>query len=283
MDNDPRDRPVLHPAVYRNVEHQLELAETVMPTIDVRTARTIAGALKQSEDGPLHAFARHGQLHPARALRELDNSAFDLLQVRWAAALITFLLDADPAAQSDQDREQTEPSPSVYVTSVDGLQGRWIDLTWTEHQVEDALAALTPGEYLPDAERRIAASMGFRRLPIEEDSDIWRLHQVARGIARHGEAYAAYAVHVCGLPSSEEDFERTYRGCVPSLEAFVLDRAEEQGWLKAVNELNARFSLHGLVSIDIDEAARQYFAQGFWFQCPGTDGIHIFGPPKPPA
>lgn len=65
MDNDSHERAVLHPAVYRNVERQLELAETVLPMIDVRTARTIAGALKQGEDGPLHAFARHGQLHPA--------------------------------------------------------------------------------------------------------------------------------------------------------------------------------------------------------------------------
>jgi len=58
----------------------------------------------------------------------------------------------------------------------------------------------------------------------------------------------------------------------------VLDRAEKQGWLKAINELNARFNLNGLVSVDVDEAARRYFAEGAWCQYPGTDGIHIFGP-----
>jgi len=274
VDNDSHERAVLHPAVYRNVERQLELAETVLPMIDVRTARTIAGALKQGEDGPLHAFARHGQLHPARALRELEAGSFDLLQVRWAAALITFLHEADSG---------TEPSPRVYVLRADGVQGRWIDLTMTEYQVENALATLTPGEYTADSERRIAASMGFGRLAIEEDADIWRLHHVARGIARHGEAYVAYAVHSCGLDLCEEEFERLYHGCMSSLEAFVLDRAEKQGWLKAINELNARFNLNGLVSVDVDEAARQYFAEGFWCRYPGTDGIHIFGPPTPPA
>ncbi len=45
-------------------------------------------------------------------------------------------------------------------------------------------------------------------LAVEEDSDIWRLHHVVRGIARHGEAYADYAVHSCGLELSDEDFER---------------------------------------------------------------------------
>lgn len=278
---DEPDEPLgLQAAVYRNVERQLELAETVLPMIDVRTARTIAGALKPGLGGALEMFAHHGVLHPAHALRELDGGTFDLLQVRWAAALITFVLDADPAAQHDRERE---PTPSVHVTRVDGLHGRWIDLTRTEQEVEEALAAITPGEYTSDSQRSIAASMGFRHFPVEEDSDMWELHDIARGITRHGEAYASYAVHADRLQLSDEDFERTYYGCVASLEAFVLDRAEAQGWLKAIAELNARFNLDGLICVDVEEAARHYFAGELWLKYPGTEGIHIFGPPKPPA
>lgn len=286
---DPTEPRVLTSTVFRRIEHQLELAQTTLGEIDASTARAIARSVYRREGGALQRFAWSGGLNPAQVLAELDETPFDLLQVRWVLALTTFVEAAErPAAgYRDPARIPPHPAPRVYLTRPRGLFGRWVDLDAPETEVEGALAAVPPlsPHHGGAPGWQIHAAMGFWGFPVAADEDLctdddlWRLHDIARGIARHGEAYALYALrdlHV--LPLSEDEFERRYYGLM-SLEAFVLDRAEERGWLTAIDDLVERHALRGLLSLDIELAADLFFSED-WDRYPGTAGITSSGHPN---
>ena len=283
----PTQPRTLTSTVLRRIEHQLELAETVMQDLDASTARAIARSVYLQEGGALQRFAWWGALRPAEILCEIAETPFDLLQVRWVLALTAFVEAAERGQRRDAARPSDQPSPRVYVTRRGGLFGRWVDLGAPETEVADGLASLPPLPLHLGAEAgwQVHAEMGFCQYPVSVDDDacpesyLWRLHGVARGILRHGEAFSFYALQA--PDPREEEFERCYYGQM-SLEEFVLDRAEERGWLTAIDDLNEREGLRGLLSLDVERAAEHFFADE-WDRFRGTDGIHVFGPPRPPS
>jgi hypothetical protein len=94
---------------YRNIEHALQRAAQESGALDVDTARVIAATLHSGNGSALQVFASNGRVIAPDVLRELSDRTYDLLQVRWAAALITFINDGHPA---DEQHEQKHGGPS---------------------------------------------------------------------------------------------------------------------------------------------------------------------------
>lgn len=268
---------------HQRIDRRIEQARAAGHPVDAGTARLIAASLHSGIGSELEIFAASGQLHPARALAELDEATVDLLRLPWAAALTEFLDAADHSDATDPDRLITEPAPAVYLDN-GTVAGCWVNLTAHEDDLTDALRGVSANQHAHQP-LTITAAVGFHGHEIDEDADVWSLRQIALGIATHGEAYAAYAFDVApdGPEQVDEvDFRRHYYGTVASLEHFVMDRAEDAGWLEALSRFSDRHGLRGLIRLDLDAIAEQLLTEG-WSAHNGADGLHIFGPARPAA
>lgn len=259
----------------RYVEHQLQLAENIGPEIGAGTARTIAAALSTTRNGALDTFAETGNLHRESALAELTDRTYDLLQIRWANALLAFL---DAAGPEDY-------RPRIYLAPASGIGG-WVDVAAPNLEVRQAVHALQQRHGLGEVAWTVHAYTGFFQLGIAPEEDLASLIEVAGGIHIHGEPYAAYAEYI-GIPNAvTERFDQHYYACVESVTEFVFHVAEQRGWLQDIKALNASTGLDGLLSLDVEAVAARYFdssVYGDWRCVPGEDGLHILCPADYPT
>lgn len=252
----------------------LDRARAQHHLIDAVLAHVIAERAQPEPGSDLAEFLVYDILRPTSVLAELEGARADL-RADWFDALHAFVADA-----ADQGfpvgHAGPEARPMLHVTRATTVRGRWLDATTDDRTLLEQLLAL-PGD---PGDRRwtVRARMGFYDVYPLTTPEIWVMNHIAQGIARHGEAYAAYAEYSMQQGMSELDFVSRYRGFAPTLDHFVFDHAEREGWLAAVARANEQIGFMGALHLDVEAVREHLFAHGYAHE-PGRTGYHIFGPP----
>lgn len=156
------------------------------------------------------------------------------------------------------EHEPHDPTPRIYVASLADynagqLHGTWLDarrdLAGLQAEIDDLLAS----SRLPDAEEwAIHDHDGFGIWTPSEYEALDTVASVARGIERHGLAFAAFAHWVGGASATEDEFQARYLGEWTSVEAYAQDLINSTGLTITVEPLAWRH----YVRFDLEQFAR---------------------------
>lgn len=111
-----------------------------------------------------------------------------------------------------------KPSPRIYVACLaaynnGNLHGEWIDVDQEAEDIQAEIQTMLASSPEPDAEEwAIHDYEDFCGLELGEYESIERVAEVAKLIAEHGAAYAAYAEHKGIEYANEETFSEDYCG-----------------------------------------------------------------------
>jgi antirestriction protein len=178
--------------------------------------------------------------------------------------------DAEPAGPDGEpdpsETHETEPEehPRIWVGSLLDynnaiLHGRWIDAARDEDKIwadiramlADSPTTRQTGE--PAEEHGIFDFDGFHGLRIGEQESISYVSRVAKGIAEHGPAFAAWA-DVMQDEDLLDAFEENFLGKWDSTQAYADNLADDLGYYHLLDQKLPE-SLRRYVSFDIDQFA----------------------------
>jgi len=150
--------------------------------------------------------------------------------------------DADDRKEDAVDHEGAQPfHPRIYVASLSDynngrLHGAWIDAAQDERSLHRCIQEMLRASPCPGAEEwAIHDYDGFDFVYLSESESLHTVSRIARGIARHGRAFAAWASEV-GVDSPDLDqFEDVYLGRWESGRAFAEEMLDELGCLEDFN------------------------------------------------
>jgi antirestriction protein len=188
--------------------------------------------------------------------------------------------DADPAGSSPE-AEPVDP-PRIYVASLTDynagrLHGRWIDANQdTEALTDEVRAMLKASPTSRHAEEfAIHDYENFGALRLSEYESLEVVSAIAKGLADHGPAFAAWADHVGHEPALLDGFSEAYRGEWRSVSEYadeLLDDLGAQDVLTIVPDW-----LQPYVKLDVDGFARDLELSGdVWTAPTATDDVFIF-------
>jgi antirestriction protein len=187
--------------------------------------------------------------------------------------------------ETGSERELPEevriPEPRIYVASLadynEGrLHGAWIDAAQTAEEIMEAVRAMLCASPCPSAEEwAIHDYEGFGPLQLHESEDFATVAQLAAGIARYGEAFAAYAEHVGSSSELLDNFKDAYIGRYESgaeLAAELLEGSDIEALVDKLPE-----ALRPYVTIDFQGYFADLETAGDITSSEASDGgIHVF-------
>ena len=193
--------------------------------------------------------------------------------------------EEDPATAERHEAEATD-QPRIWVASLSDhnngiLHGEWLDAARDEADIQADIArvlATSPwtartGE--PVEEWAIHDYDGFGACRIDEHESLRWISQVAKGIAEHGLAFAAYA----DVVEEEEllaSFDQAYLGHYDSLHTYIEQRVNDLGYDRILDEAVPP-TIRPYVKIDITATANDLLLGGDLHALPAPDGgVWIF-------
>jgi antirestriction protein len=191
---------------------------------------------------------------------------------------------ATPAAEQHEADPATQPR--IWVASLSdynngSLHGAWIDAAQDEADLQAGITAMLAASPLtartgePAEEWAIHDYQGFGTLRVYEHEDLGWISRVAKGIAEHGLAFAAYA----DVMEDEEllvGFEDDYLGHYDDLHVYVEQLINDLGYDRILDE-NLPASIRPYVKIDITATARDLELGGDLHVLPASGGgVWIF-------
>jgi antirestriction protein len=145
--------------------------------------------------------------------------------------------------QQPRNEQGRETRPRLYVASLADynagrLHGAWIDAVQEPEQLEAEIAAVLKCSPRPGAEEwAIHDYEGFGPIALSEHESLERVARIARGIAEHGLAFAAW-VCICDHDDDVLDrFEDAYFGSWPNLEQYAQELLDDFSIEKSLEEL----------------------------------------------
>jgi antirestriction protein len=190
--------------------------------------------------------------------------------------------DTSPAApppDAELHEDESTNRPRIWAGSLADynngiLHGAWIDAAHDPEEIRtdiDAMLAASPwtartGE--PAEEWGVFDTDNFGACRIGQHEDLDWISAVARGIAEHGPAFAAW-VDVMEEPDFLSEFETAYLGEYDSLEAYAEELIDELGYDELLDRVVPP-SLRPYVQINIAG-----FAQDMWL----NGEVHIYHRP----
>jgi antirestriction protein len=156
--------------------------------------------------------------------------------------------------------ERPRPGPRIYVASLADynageLLGTWIDANQEPEALHSAIEVM-----LAESQEEVAEEWaihdyeGFGPFQLHEYETMHVVSAVAKGIAEHGTAFAAYVSWAGTDEEALRAFEDCYLGTWPSLAAYARELPESFGWEAKLRELPE--DMQQYVSIDYDGLAR---------------------------
>lgn len=143
---------------------------------------------------------------------------------------------AEPPREKEHGETEPRTGPRIYVASLSDynagrLHGEWIDAAQDDEDVWEQVNVMLATSPEPIAEEwAIHDYEGFGPVHLGEWEDLATVTRLARGIAEHGQAFAAWAVHLeRGQWDQLDQFEDHYLGCWESLEAFAESLLDDMG------------------------------------------------------
>ncbi len=170
----------------------------------------------------------------------------------------------------------TEDTPRVYVASLSDynagtLHGRWIDADKDADAIHADIAQMlaeSPTDKSAE-EWAIHDYEGFHGITISESEDIETVAELARLLAEHGEAYAAYVSCFGAHYATPDGFEERYLGQHDSEEEYAAEYVESTGILSDMPD-NLR------CDFDYGAFARDMFINDVASVEADGGGIHVF-------
>ncbi|PBC38619.1 antirestriction protein [Rhodococcus sp. ACS1] len=187
------------------------------------------------------------------------------------------------AADSETGHEEDPaPNPLIYVASVADYEagrthGVWLEAAREPEAIYDDIHRMLESSSVPDAERfAIRDSEGFGVARVYENDSIELVSTIARGIAEHGHAFAAWADVNEGASEHYDHFARAYIGHYASLAAYAQQLMQEMGY-EALLDTTLPEDLRQHVHIDYDAVAQGLFRDGHVqvYKAPGG-GVWLF-------
>ncbi|ACV80914.1 antirestriction protein ArdA [Nakamurella multipartita] len=176
-----------------------------------------------------------------------------------------------PTETVEAERRPPEP-PSVYVASladfnVGKRHGTWVDMTMPLEDIELAIRQMLERSPVLQAEGEdygdwaIHDSEHFGVVTVHEHDDLDMLHDLAEGIAEHGEAFSSWAEAFEGEPDRWPLFTEAYLGEYDSLTAYGEHLWAEMGWQQVVDDVLppevARYT-----TVDAEQLAQDLWLEG---------------------
>lgn len=195
--------------------------------------------------------------------------------------------EEEPANSEHRDNPEEgerEPraQPRIYVASLadynDGrLHGAWIDAAQDDDELGAAVKDMLAQSPSPGAEEwAIHDYEDFGPLRLDEFESLATVAKLARGIAEHGPAFAAWAAHVGTDSEALDEFEDAYMGEWDNAVAFAEEMFDDlwqmEEIMRGVPELLAPY-----VSIDHEGFVRDMVSNGDLATVEKPDGgIYVF-------
>lgn len=184
--------------------------------------------------------------------------------------------EPQPHAEVHHETEP-KPSPAIYVASLADynngvLHGRWIDAAREPWEIQADINDILDSSGQPDAEEwAIHDYEQFGGWKVGEYESLEMVSLIAKSIANHGYAYAAWANGFEGEAASldYESFQDAYLGHYDSLEDYVEQMADDLGYTRELNKLPEH--LRAYTRIDYAAIARDMEASG---EIATVDGPH---------
>ncbi len=175
--------------------------------------------------------------------------------------------ERQPDAETNHEAA-SNPSPTIYVASLADynngvLHGRWIDAAREPEEIQADIDAILASSREPNAEEwAIHDYEQFGRWKIGEYESIEMVSLIARNIANHGYAYAAWTDEFEGQAASldYESFQDAYLGHYDSLENYVEQMADDLGYATELDKLPEH--LRAYTRIDYAAIARDMESSG---------------------
>lgn len=172
--------------------------------------------------------------------------------------------------------------PQIWVGSLSDynngiLHGEWIDAAREDGEVwadVEAMLARSPtmattGE--PAEEWGIFDYEDFGPARVYQHDDLAAVGQLARGIAEHGLAFAAWADVMEGNEEAAEQFEEAYLGHYDTLQAYVEQLVDDLGYDELLDRAVSE-QLRPYVQIDVEGLARDIQLAGDVHAVPAEKG-----------
>jgi len=152
----------------------------------------------------------------------------------------TVAVETPPAHETEPT-----PKPAIYVASLADynngrLHGTWVDAARTPEEIYADVNAMLASSRQPDAEEwAIHDYEQFGRWRVGEHDTIENVSQIAKGIAEHGYAYAAWADVFDGEAASFDiaSFQEAYLGHYDSVTDYVEQLADDLGYEQELDTL----------------------------------------------
>jgi antirestriction protein len=173
----------------------------------------------------------------------------------------------NPEQPANHEQEPV-PRPAIYVASMADynngvLHGSWIDAAREPEAIHADIAAMLARSREPAAEEfAIHDYEQFGLWKVGEYDSIELVSRIARGIAEHGLAFAAWADVFDGEPASfdADSFQDAYLGHYDSVTDYVEQMADESGYDDSLAILPD--ALRQYVRFDYEALARDMEASG---------------------
>ncbi|GFG50804.1 antirestriction protein [Mycolicibacterium agri] len=177
--------------------------------------------------------------------------------------------ESEPQPKAAEHREtDPKPSPAIYVASLADynngvLHGKWIDAAREPEAIQADINDILDSSREPNAEEwAIHDYEQFGRWRVNEYDSLEQVSRIARGIAEHGYAYAAWADVFDGEEAScdIDSFHEAYLGHYDSVTDYVEQMADDLGYEQQLDTLPEH--LRDYVRIDYAAIARDLHLSG---------------------
>jgi len=187
-------------------------------------------------------------------------------------------------ARREQERRN---SPKVWIASLSDynaghLHGAWVEADQEPDDIWAGVNEVLRTSRIAQAEEwAVFDYEGFGALKLSEYESVERISRLGRGIAEHGEPFAAFAAF---LGDSEDDllqrFEDSYLGHWESLRAYAEDYMQNCGIDDLLDE-HVPESLRPYVTVDAEALARDMEFEGALLSVEDREGggVFLYQPP----
>jgi len=173
------------------------------------------------------------------------------------------------------------PTPRIYVADLAAythgrLHGVWLDATRDAEELWADIRAMLASSPEPLAEEfAILDHEDFTGYPLGEHENLAFVSRLAKGIAEHGQAFAAYADWNRQADPELEHFAEAHEGTYPTREAWAEEVANElfewPRYREAIPE-----PLRGHVTLDLTSLALDLEPHRHVVE--GDEGVYVFNP-----
>ncbi|MGJ6122351.1 antirestriction protein ArdA [Mycolicibacterium sp. Y3] len=170
------------------------------------------------------------------------------------------------------------PRPAIYVASLADynnghLHGEWMDAARDPADIHADITAMLARSKEPGAEEfAIHDYEQFGTCRIHEYDGIELVSRIAKGIAEHGYAFAAWAEAHESAPERFDDFTDSYLGHYDSTQEYADQLVDDLGLAAELAEVPRLQSLQSYLRIDAAAMARDMEHSGALYVAPNPDG-----------